>query len=123
MRFIARSLSAKGDNAKARDWYLRAIVEAPHLREPYVDLAEMLYRTGDWYGVMYFTSCALNIKVRPETYICEAKAWGSMPHDLRAIALFNLGDRAGALEEAEKALAAEPDNERLQNNVRFLRGG
>ena len=46
-----------------------------------------------------------------------------MPHDLRAIALFNLGDRAGALEEAEKALAAEPDNERLQNNVRFLRGG
>ena len=122
MRFIARSLHAKGENAKARDMYLRAIAEAPHLREPYVDLAEMLYEMREWYGVMYFTSCALAISVRPETYICEEKAWGSLPHDLRAIALYNLGDKAGALAEARKALAFEPNNERLRGNVRVLGG-
>lgn len=122
MRFIARSLHAKGENAKARHMYLRAIAEAPHLREPYVDLAEMLYEMREWYGVMYFTSCALAISVRPETYICEEKAWGSLPHDLRAIALYNLGDKAGALAEARKALAFEPNNERLRGNVRVLGG-
>ena len=33
MRYIARAYIGKGDRAAARDWYLRAIAEAPHLRE------------------------------------------------------------------------------------------
>ena len=32
MRYIALSWLRKGDRARARDWYLRAIAEAPHLR-------------------------------------------------------------------------------------------
>ena len=121
MRFIAHSLHMKGKFREARDEYLRAIAEAPHLREPYVDLSELLYELKEWYGVLYFTECALRITVRPETYICEAKSWGSLPHDLRAIAFYNTGMMQNALDEAEKALSIEPDNERLKNNVTLIR--
>ena len=50
MRYIAKSYLNKGERAQARDWYLRAIAEAPHLREPYMDLALALYEQGSGTG-------------------------------------------------------------------------
>ena len=120
MRYIARSCWEKGDTGQARDWYLRAITEAPHLREPYMDLARMLYALEEWEGVLYFTACALAVTVRPRSYICEAEAWGSLPHDLRAMAYYYLGNYPQALEEAGKAAALEPENQRLRENQRWL---
>ena len=120
MRYIARACWEKGEAAQARDWYLRAITEAPHLREPYIDLALMLYRQGEWEGVLYFTACALAITQRPRSYICEAGAWGSLPHDLRSVAFYYTGAHAEAVEEVKKALALEPDNPRLQDNLRRM---
>lgn len=117
MRYIARSYAMKGERRLARDWYLRAIAEAPHLREPYIDLAQLLYEDGEWDGVLYFTGCALRITVRPRTYICEAAPWGSLSHDLRAIALYRTGRYEEALLEARRALELEPGNERLAGNV------
>lgn len=120
MRYIAKSYAQKGEGRLARDWYLRAIAEAPHLREPYMDLAMLLYEQGQWEGVLYFTGCALEIRERPRTYICEAASWGSLPHDLRSIALYRTGRKAEALEEARLALSLEPGNERLRGNVALL---
>lgn len=120
MRFIARSYEQKGEIQLARDWYLRAIAEAPHLREAYLDLAGLLYRREDWEGVLYFTTCALKITVRPRSYICEAASWGSLPHDLRSIALFRTGRTEQALEQARLALACSPSDPRLEGNVRVL---
>ena len=121
MRYIARSYHEKGDDAAARDWYLRAIVEAPHLREGYMDLSWLLYEQEDWEGVLYFTGCALAIRERPRTYICEASAWGSLPHDLRAMAYYRTGRTAEALRETEAALALSPGDERLKGNAALLR--
>ena len=120
MRYIAHSWAMKGKRQLARNWYLRAIAQAPHLREPYVDLALLLYEDSCWDGVLYFTSCALAITVRPRTYICESAPWGSLPHDLRAIAFHRTGRLPEALEEARKALALEPGNQRLAGNVSLL---
>ena len=120
MRYIARSLAEKGDWGGARDWYLRAIAEAPHLREPYMDLALLLYRREDWDGVLYFTGCALAIRNRPRTYICEAASWGSLPHDLRAIALHHTGRTAEAAEAARRAAELEPSSQRLRDNAKLL---
>ena len=122
MRYIARSWAMKGKRQLARDWYLRAIAQAPHLREPYMDLALLLYEDGQWEGVLYFTGCALAITRRPRTYICEAAPWGSLPHDLRAIAFYQTGRPEQALSEAREALALEPGNPRLQGNVSLLAG-
>ena len=120
MRYIAKSYTEKGEMQTARDWYLKAIAEAPHLREPYTDLAMLLYNNQKWEGVLYFTECALEITVRPRTYICEAAAWGSLPHDLRSIAFYSTGRYKEALIEVQKALAVEPGNERLQGNLKFI---
>lgn len=120
MRYIAKAYARKGEPDLARDWYLKAIAEAPHLREPFADLALLLYERGEWEGVLYFTRCALAITRRPRTYICEAAPWGSLLHDLRSIAYYHTGRRELALEEARQALALEPDNERLQGNVALL---
>lgn len=120
MRYIAKSYAMKGERRLARDWYLQAITQAPHLREPYMDLASLLYEEEDWEGVLYFTQCALQIEERPKTYICEAAPWGSLPHDLRAIAFYHTSRSGLALQEAQKALELEPANERLKENVRLL---
>ena len=121
MRYIARSYGMKGERDTARNWYLRAIAEAPHLREPYMDLACLLYENQEWEGVLYFTGCALSILQRPRTYICEAASWGSLPYDLRSIAFYRTGRKALALEAAVQALALEPSSQRLQGNVALLR--
>ena len=121
MRYIAKSYARKGEVQAARDWYLRAVAEAPHLREPYLDLAMLLYEQGSWEGVLYFTGCALQIRERPRTYICEAEAWGSLPHDLRAIAFYRTGRLREALREAEEALALEPSDLRLAGNAALIR--
>ena len=120
MRYIAKAHAMKGELRPARDWYLRAIAEAPHLREPYMDLALLLYEEGEWDGVLYFTGQALAITHRPRSYICEAAPWGALPHDLRAIALHRTGRLREALAEAEAALALEPGNPRLQGNAALL---
>ena len=120
MRYIARAYENLGDVPAARGWYFRAAAEAPHLREPYLDLAQMLYRGEEWDGVLYFTGLALAIRERPRTYICEAAPWGSLPHDLRAISLFRTGRTGQALEEAKLALELEPANGRLRGNVELL---
>lgn len=120
MRFIAQAYRQKGEPDKARSWYLQAIAQAPHLREPLVDLARMLYGQEDWEGVLAFTGWALDIRERPRSYICEADAWGALPHDLRAIAYHRTGRFTQALAEARRALELSPTDKRLRANVALL---
>lgn len=122
MRFIAQSYEHKGQPEEALRWYLRAAAEAPHLREPLVELALLLYTQEEWDGVLYFTQKALAIGECPRTYICEARAWGALPYDLRCQAYYHTGRLQLALEAARAALALEPQDERLQGNVKLLEG-
>ena len=120
MRYIAKAWIRKGERALGRDWYLRAAAEAPHLREPWMDLAMLLYEEGEWEGVLYCTGCALKLRERPRTYICEAEACGSLPHDLRCQAFFHTGRLAQALEEARMAQSLSPGDPRLAGNAALL---
>lgn len=121
MRFIGKAYSAKGDYINAKSWFLRAVAEAPHLREPYTDLASLLVNLGDWEGVIYFSHCALSITSRPESYICEAEAWGYLPFDLAALGYYYTGQFGKALVMAEKALELSPDDKRLAKNIQLIR--
>ena len=85
-----------------------------------MDLALMLHDQGEWEGVLYFTSCALDITVRPRSYICEAASWGSLPYDLRAMAFYRTGAYAKAVEAVKKALELEPENQRLKSNLEIM---
>lgn len=120
MRYLGCAYEQLGETGEAESWYLRAIAEAPHLREPWVDLAMLCYRREDWEGVRWLTGRALAMEKRPETYICQAQAWGSLPWDLRALALYHTGEMGQALAAARKALELEPGNPRLRDNVRLM---
>ena len=65
MRFLARACLALGRQSEALEWYLRAAAEAPYLREPWMELAYLLYQREEWDGVLYATGQALAIRERP----------------------------------------------------------
>lgn len=122
MRYLARCYREKGDAPAAEQWLLRATAEAPWLREPWLELAEYFAGQEDFYGVCFAALRALSIKSRPKTYISEARAWGSLPYDLLALGLYYTGSYRRAGEAIDKALRYEPDNPRLLENRRWIRG-
>ena len=120
MRYIARSLEALGEETQAEAWRWRAVAEAPHLREPYMDLAWMLYQRQDWEGVLFLTGRALRITERPRTYITDGNAWGALPWDLRSLALYHTQQPDAALAAVDQAIALDPSDQRLRDNRRLL---
>ena len=60
MRYISRCLVMLRRRDEARAWLLRAAAEAPHLREPWLELARLLYETAA--GTASFTSRARRLR-------------------------------------------------------------
>lgn len=119
MRYIARSYIAEGNVGEALSWFYRAVGEAPYLREPYIELAQLLLEQENFIGALYFSRCALAIKERGRSYINEAESWSSKPYDIAALASYYLGLYDKALTYGEKAASLEPENERLKENLKF----
>ena len=120
MRYIARAYLEKGDAETARTWLLRAVAEAPYLREPWLDAAMEAYTREDWYAVIYFTEQTLKITERPRTYISEAAAFGSLPYDLASLGYYYTGNYTAAAESIEQALSLSPDDARLMSNKELI---
>jgi len=120
MRYIARSYLMKNDIEKSKLWYMQAIVQAPHLREPYIDLAKLLFAQKDWEGAAYFINQALRIKERPQTYISESDSWGSLPYDLLSVSYYNTNRPFEALKAAKLAEKMSPYDARIKNNVKII---
>jgi glycosyltransferase involved in cell wall biosynthesis len=113
MRYIA-----KCDPHDAEYWLRQAIAECPERREPYVDLAQVYYEKSDWVQVKDYAEQALDIKKKYLDYFCENDAWGWKPHDLLALANYNLGIFNEALDHGKMALGLNYDS-RLLANVKF----
>ena len=121
MRYLARCFRALGNSGEEENWLLRAAAEAGWLREPWLELTEYLVRKKDWYGVCFAARRILDIRERPDTYISEARAWGSLPYDLLSLGLYYTGCYQKAAEAAEQALLKAPGDLRLQDNLRIIR--
>jgi len=119
MTYIARSYAALGNDREARRWHLSACGEAPWLREPWLSWAEYAYATADHHSVLYACSKALEITQRPLSYLSDSRCWGSLPYDLGAIAAWHLGMQKQAREWGTLAVELEPNNERLQENLKL----
>ena len=106
----------------AADYHLyRAIAEDPTRRESWVDLALYYHNKHDWLGCRNAASSALAITEKPLDYLCEAEAWGWLPHDLMAIASYHLGDMDEAWFHGSQAVALNPSDERLKTNLTHYR--
>jgi len=120
MRFIARAYKAKGNEAESKAWLYKAIAETPHLREPYVEMAKLMYDRKDWAGIYHMVADALDIKER-STYINDAWCWDYTLYDLGALSAYYLGMKERSLDFAAKALELSPKDERLKNNLEIIR--
>jgi tetratricopeptide (TPR) repeat protein len=121
MRYIATCYRALGNLADAQSWALRACAEAPAEREPWVDLGTIMYAQRNYHGAYFAMKQALAITEKPTSYICEPQSWGSYPYDVASLAAYYLGLEQESLTLCERALALDPRNERLSNNLEFLK--
>ena len=122
MRFLSRCYLQKGEKREAMRWALRAVAEAPQLREPWVQAQEAAYAMEDWEGTVYFGWKAVQIQHKSGTYINEDAAWGAYPWDAMAYAYYKKGNIHQAIQATLRALAEEPDNQRMKGNLEFYHG-
>jgi len=107
---------------EARHYHLfKAIAEDSRRRESWVDLAKHYYDIKDWTGCYHVCHIALSITEKPLDYLCEAEAWGWLPHDLLAISAYHLGKTDEAFEHGATAISLAPHDERLQANLSWYR--
>ncbi len=120
MRWMAKSYYKLGDIKSAYSWYYRAIAEAPHMRDAFIEFAKMGYELADWPTVFYMTEEALKIKNKSATYVNMGYSWDYTPNDLAAISCYRLGIYERSLFHAKAAIELAPDDKRLIKNMHFI---
>lgn len=120
MRFISAAYEAKGDMAEAKAWLFRAIAECPGVREAYLKMARISYVQSDWPMAYAMVKTALAITRRTGSYLTEIECWGYAFYDLGAISAFRMGLFEESRDFAARALEMEPENERLQSNLKLI---
>lgn len=120
MRFIARCYQHLNRIDEARMWLDKAILEAPHLRDPFMERAILEYREENWEEVIRFCLQALEIKTHQKSYINEVFSWDYTVYDLLSLAYYYLGDKEKAVYYVHLALEMDTNNERLLKNLEIM---
>lgn len=121
MRFIARSYQGLNRPLEAEMWFLKAIEEAPYLREGYVELATQYYEEENYEKAYFYLKEASKIKEKPKTYINEDFCWNSYFYDLLSVVSFYLGKKEEALENAQLAYELNPKDMRIKKNIDLMK--
>ena len=120
MRFIARSYQNLNRIDEAKMWLDKAILEAPYLRDPYMERALLEYNQKNWPEVIYYIEEALKIKEHAKSYINEVFSWDHTPYDLLSLAYFYINKPTEALTNINIALNYLPKDERLLKNKTII---
>ena len=110
-----------GTAKEDREWLHRATNACNREAENWHALAEHHYRKGEW--DLCIDAAGVGISCEPTThYLRDESVLAWRLFDLLAIAQWNRGKYEDALHWGLKALAGNPDDERLQKNVAEYRG-
>ena len=120
-RVMARCYNELGDWDSAIKSARMGVIEAPHTREPWCEIAKLAYQRSQWEECLGAAMSALRIEQREWVYTVDPEVWGALPHDYASIAAWNLGLKELALKHAEIAASLSPDDERIQGNLKFMR--
>ena len=121
MRFIARSYKNLGRFDEAKMWYDKAILEAPYLRDPYIEKALLEYELNNWDEVLINCNKALKIQSHTKSYINEQFSFDHTIYDLLSLYYFNYKDYILAFLYVNRAIKISPDNKRLINNRKIIK--
>lgn len=120
MRFIARSYLGLKRPFEAKKWLEQAIIEAPYLREGYVELAQIYYNEKNYEQSYFYLKEASKIKEKPKTYINEEFCWNAFFYDMLSVVAFYIGKKDEAIVYIKQAIELDKDNERLQKNLEIM---
>ena len=120
MRFIARSYINLNRYDEAEMWLLKAIKEAPYLRDPYVEMMLLKYRLEDYESIIKYGKEALKIKSNEKSYINEPFSWNETIYDLLSLAYYYTGNTTNAIKNVDIAIKINPDDKRLLNNKQIF---
>jgi hypothetical protein len=111
-----------GRSWEAEKWYLRAVSEAPEMREHWVHLGRYYLNQNSDYGAGYYCGKrALAISYRDIShYYSNERDWQSGPWDLISTCAWHLGLKAEARSAVQKSLALDPHNPMAQSNSRLM---
>ncbi len=121
MRYVARCFWQKRDKTRCLSWLYRALAQSPNLRESYWELAQTGYFMENWPLVYWAATAGLACKVPSGSYLKMPEAWGSSLYDLRSLACSALGMFKQAEKDIREALVFTPHDERLKNNLLYVR--
>jgi len=119
-RVMGKCYDEMGDLRQAEMHYMKAAGEAPNTREPWCELAMLMYRQTRWAECYAYSIRALEIKNRDLVYTCDPAVWGHWAHDLASVSAWRLGLRDISLEQAKIAYEITPSDLRLKANLEFL---
>lgn len=120
MRFIARSYKALNRLEETKMWYKKAIEEAPHLREAYVELATIYYEEENYLEAYNYLKEATKITDKSKSYINEDFCWNDYFYDLYSVVAYNIGEKKEAIANAKIASKLNPKNERIKQNISWM---
>lgn len=120
MRLLGKSYMELNDAQQSEGWFSRAAAEAPNTREPWCELALLMYRQSRWEECFAYAMRALRIVNRDLVYTCDPAVWGHQPHDLASIAAWHLGLREISRNQARLALEKTPNDPRLLANLELI---
>lgn len=121
MRFIARCYKNLKRFDESEMWLSKAIVEAPYLREPYMEMALLQYELKDWKKIEEYCLQALEIKYHPKTYINETFSWNETVYDLLSLSYYYQNNYKKSFKYIKKALKINPNDKRLKNNYKIIK--
>jgi len=119
-RVMGRCYAELGDQWNAERSFQMAAYEAPNTREPWCELAMLMYRQQRWEECFAAAKRALNIKHREMVYTVDPEVWGAQPHDLYSISAWHIGLKDVALEHAKICVNLSPNDARLKANLDFI---
>lgn len=120
MRYIARCYNNLGRVDEARLWYLKAIDEAPYLRDGYVEIGIFEYNFQNYLEVINYLIKALMIKVHQKTYINEEFSWDYTIDNLLSVCYYYIGLYEESLYYIDRAILKDKNNEMLIKNREFV---
>ena len=120
MRFIARSYINLKRYDEAEMWLLKAIKEAPYLRDPYVEMMLLKYKLNDYKSIIKYGEEALKIKNNEKSYINEPFSWNETIYDLLSLAYYYTGNTDKAIQNINIAIEINPNDQRLLNNKQIF---
>ena len=101
-------------------WLDKAMIEAPYLRDPYMERALLEYQLNNWQQVEYYCLKALEINSHQKNYINEVFSWDNSVYDLLSLSYYYQNNKKQALKYIKLALEMAPNDKRLLRNLELI---